>query len=514
MRSIRLKYTLLTICAIIVALSIATFIGVQSIKKLGNDDADQMLSLMCTTGAMNLESYFTSVERSAQTVASLVQNSLEDMPLDQLGNRVENARGFFGEVAYHTNGVLTYYFRIDPALSSEVKGFWYVNLDGNGFREHEVTDITQFDTSDTSRLVWFTVPKATGKGVWLPPYNTENLDVLVISYNLPVYWNHQFVGVIGIEIDCKTVDNVVENIRLFDSGYAFLMDADSHMIYHPAIKSGQKVFSAPEGLLSESTPVQYRFQGVDKKAAWLPLSNGMKLYVSVPMDEISKSWQNTAWIIFFASLIILALASLVISRFTARLTKPLHDLSEAARQAGSGKDYGKKDEVGILKSRLAHLDYKASHDELTGVLNRTGYELLLSGIDCGSTYMIMLDVDNFKTINDTCGHETGDRVLVRLARVLKKHFRAEDYICRIGGDEFVVFMVNTTKAQYDLVAAKIEEISHELFESNDGLPSVTISVGIAHGSEFPDAAAWFEEADEAMYRAKQRGKQASIFFSR
>ena len=114
MRSIRLKYTLLTICAIIVALSIATFIGVESVKKLGNDDADQMLSLMCKTGAMNLESYFTSVENSAQTIASLVQNSLEDMPFDQLGEQVENARGLFGEAAYHTNGVLTYYFRIDP----------------------------------------------------------------------------------------------------------------------------------------------------------------------------------------------------------------------------------------------------------------------------------------------------------------------------------------------------------------------------------------------------------------
>ena len=122
--------------------------------------------------------------------------------------------------------------------------------------------------------------------------------------------------------------------------------------------------------------------------------------------------------------------------------------------------------------------------------------------------MIMLDVNNFKTINDTCGHETGDRVLVRLAQVLKKHFRSEDYICRIGGDEFVVFMINIPKEQYDLVSAKIEEITHELYESKDGLPAIMISAGIAHGSEFQDAASWFEEADEAMYRAKQRGKHA------
>ena len=519
MRSIRLKYTLLTVCAIVVALCIATYIGVESIKKLGNDDADQMLSLMCTTGAMNLESYFTSVERSVETVASLVQNSLKDMPLDQLGNQVENARSLFGEVAYHTNGVLTYYFRIDPALSSDVKGFWYVNLDGNGFREHEVTDITQFDTSDTSRLVWFTVPKITGKGVWLPPYNTENLDVLVISYNLPVYWNNQFVGVIGIEIDCETLDRSVENIRLFDSGYAFLIDNDSHIIYHPAIRSGQKVFTLPDGLFSEDSLVQYRFQGVDKKAAWLPLSNGMKLYVSVPMSEISKSWQKTVWNIVFASLVILALATLIILRFTARLTKPLRDLSEAARQANlenpeSKKDYGGKDEIGILRSSLARLDYKASHDELTGLLNRSGYDLLLTEINFDSTYMILFDVDNFKTINDTCGHDVGDKVLVRVARVLKKHFRAEDYVCRIGGDEFVVFMVRTAKHQHDLIASKIESINHELYISNDGLPPVTVSVGIAHGSESSGAADWFEKTDSAMYCAKQNGKQSYMFYSR
>ena len=237
MRSIRIRYTLLTVCAIIVALSIATFIGVESIKKLGNDDADQMLSLMYTTGAMDLDSYFVSVEHSAQTVASLIQNSLEDIPFDQFESQVERSRSLFGEIADHTNGVLTYYFRIDPAVSGDVKGFWYVNLDGKGFREHEVTDITEYDTSDTSRLVWFTVPKATGKGVWLPPYYTENLDVLVVSYNLPVYWKDRFVGVVGIEIAWETMAHEVENIRLFDSGYAFLIDADSNVIYHPDIGS-------------------------------------------------------------------------------------------------------------------------------------------------------------------------------------------------------------------------------------------------------------------------------------
>ena len=237
MHSIRTKITLLTVIVVIATLVIATTIGVISIKKLGRSDADDMLHLTCATGAMDLEQYFESVEHSVQTVATLVQDSFEGMPYEDLDSQVERARNLFQSIAYNTNGVLTYYFRIDPEISEDVKGFWYVNQDGSGFKEHEVTDITQFDTNDTSTLVWFTVPKATGEGVWLPPYYTENLDERVISYNVPVYWEDQFVGVIGIEIDYDILAQEVENIKIFDSGYAFILDEDSNVIYHPQIDS-------------------------------------------------------------------------------------------------------------------------------------------------------------------------------------------------------------------------------------------------------------------------------------
>ena len=147
---------------------------------------------------------------------------------------------------------------------------------------------------------------------------------------------------------------------------------------------------------------------------------------------------------------------------------PLRDLSDAARRANRDTpalraEYGRRDEVGILKSRLAHLDYKASHDELTGVLNRSGYELLLSGIDFDSTCMILFDVDNFKNINDTFGHEVGDRVLERLARILKKQFRSEDYVCRIGGDEFVVFMVSLWRRANSYLLSVLPEAVNQRF---------------------------------------------------
>ena len=127
------------------------------------------------------------------------------------------------------------------------------------------------------------------------------------------------------------------------------------------------------------------------------------------------------------------------------------------------------------------MNFKASHDELTGAYNRAGYDLLLSSIDLNTTYMLLFDIDNFKGINDTYGHETGDKVLIKLVEVLRNNFRSDDYICRIGGDEFIVFLVHSNQMQGEQITSKIERINRALEEGADGLPRASISVGITHG---------------------------------
>ena len=162
---------------------------------------------------------------------------------------------------------------------------------------------------------------------------------------------------------------------------------------------------------------------------------------------------------------------------------------------------------------IEHLNFKASHDELTGVYNRSGYESLVSSLDLPSTYMLLLDIDNFKIINDTYGHDVGDKILVKLAKVLKNNFRPDDFICRLGGDEFVIFMLHSPKKQEKLIIEKIEKINQELNETDDGLPATSISVGIVHGSEAREVDELFEKTDVAMYHSKQKGKQTYTFYS-
>ncbi len=168
----------------------------------------------------------------------------------------------------------------------------------------------------------------------------------------------------------------------------------------------------------------------------------------------------------------------------------------------------------VYRSSLEHLNFKASHDELTGAYNRAGYDLLLSSIDLSSTYMLLFDVDNFKGINDTYGHETGDKVLIKLVQILKGNFRADDNVCRIGGDEFIVFMVHATEKQHDLIAQKIDAINRRLADTEDGLPAASVSVGIVHGTDADSAENLFEKTDAAMYQAKNDGKSTFRFYNK
>ena len=537
MRSIRAKFILLTLSAIIAALSVATYIGVYSIKTLGKSDADQMLHLKCTTGAMNLETYFDDVERSVETVATLVQDNLETMPDEQFVNEVENVRHLFSKIAHNTNGVLTYYFRVDPEFSKEHSGFWYVKQNGREFQEHEVTDITQYDTNDTSTLVWFTIPKAEKKGVWLPPYHTENLGTRVISYNVPVYRHGQFVGVVGIEIDYGTLVSEVEKIKLFENGYAFILDEYSNVIYHPQMDStlqyGEKIAIDTPDAVKGAQHVQYHFNGIKKEAVWRSLSNGMRLYVTVPWGEINSVWQGLISRTLFASFIILLLASFVMMRFADRITQPLHRLTNAARQVADGNydvvlDDTDDDEIGMLtrtfkglventKANIDTLNRKVYIDALTAVRNKAGYgaymqkiqDLLDSSAQKPEFAIGVFDCDNLKHINDFYGHDKGDIYIKKASQLICRTFQHSP-VFRIGGDEFAVILENDDFRDREKLFAQFRKERAEIRAAAEHeWEQANISMGAAVYDPETDPAVIdvARRADKAMYENKRLRKE-------
>ena len=141
MKSLRTRVTLLTVCVIIIVVFCMTLLSVIFIRSTEERKSEQLLLLLCETGEKNLDYYFDSVQKSVRKVASFIESDLDGLEDQQLEEHMKRAEKQFDEMANKTNGVLTYYYRIDPDVSKDVKGFWYVDIDGEGFVEHEVTDI-------------------------------------------------------------------------------------------------------------------------------------------------------------------------------------------------------------------------------------------------------------------------------------------------------------------------------------------------------------------------------------
>lgn len=158
--------------------------------------------------------------------------------------------------------------------------------------------------------------------------------------------------------------------------------------------------------------------------------------------------------------------------------------------------------------------HEAEHDALTDALNRGAFEKILNIYEGGEKpfAMIICDIDIFKQVNDLHGHTVGDLILRKVARLLTTTFRSIDYVCRIGGDEFAVIMVDVGRELSHTVSDKIELINDALSNPTDGLPAVSLSVGVAFTDRENPGESIFKDADQALYRVKQNGKHDCGFY--
>ena len=158
------------------------------------------------------------------------------------------------------------------------------------------------------------------------------------------------------------------------------------------------------------------------------------------------------------------------------------------------------------KTAREKLSHEASHDALTGLYNRGAYDLWMEGADSEHIALILIDVDYFKSVNDTYGHAIGDRVLKRVADVLRSSFRSVDILCRIGGDEFAVIMTRVNSSMRQLVENKMIRANEMLQNPKDDLPPVSLSVGVAFSDREDPQGDIFKDADTALYRVKEAGR--------
>jgi two-component system, cell cycle response regulator len=167
----------------------------------------------------------------------------------------------------------------------------------------------------------------------------------------------------------------------------------------------------------------------------------------------------------------------------------------------------------LLQKERDRLDYLSQHDDLTGLPNRRqGNQRLLSvweTIDPSQrpVSLALTDIDHFKRVNDQLGHDTGDRVLIEVANLLKSSLRPEDLVVRWGGEEFLLLFPNTSLADAAAVCHRIHDLvcDHDWAAITIDQP-VTLSTGLTASSGGHSVTEVLARADELLYRAKQQGR--------
>ncbi len=187
----------------------------------------------------------------------------------------------------------------------------------------------------------------------------------------------------------------------------------------------------------------------------------------------------------------------------------------------SRNNYENKMKILSIQDELKDL---ASKDSMTNLYNRRHFYDVASDIfnifirEKNPTSIIMIDIDDFKLINDTYGHSAGDEVIKKLAKILQKNTRANDIIARFGGEEFVVLLPNTTKEGASHIASKLREtVEAQSIEIDEWqIISFTISLGVAEllydeilfNDKSIDCS--LNRADKALYQAKENGKNRVV----
>ncbi len=172
--------------------------------------------------------------------------------------------------------------------------------------------------------------------------------------------------------------------------------------------------------------------------------------------------------------------------------------------------------VAKLELHTEELLYEATHDSLTSLYNRQkiNKDLVLETQRClrykNNLSIIMLDIDYFKNINDTYGHDVGDEVLISLAKLSKKQVRPTDTLARWGGEEFMILLPETAIDDALIVAEKLREnIEKSILTTNKSI-NITTSFGVADFKEKDTIATFLKRVDEALYEAKDTGRNKVV----
>lgn len=549
MRSIQTKYLVLILCCILITSVTAVTLGVINGNRILEEDSSTILDLQCSKEANEMDDLLADIRQSVRQITNYASENLGD-PAELCGNHEKldeystKVREIAKNAAETTDGAVAVYLRFHEDMTTDQLGVFLTKDSRTGsFIDHELTDITKFDPSDTEHVGWYYLPFKVKKGVWMDPYLNKNLGIYMISYIIPIYKGDRPIALVGMDIDMNLLYQRISSMRAYDSSYAFLWSSGGDLLCHRDYPDGVKredltekqmeIKNLTDKAKTQDETILYTWKGQKKYLRAQQLENGMTFAICAPQQEIEAPVRRMIYTSFVLLLLILLIAVPVTVRVTKMMTRPIEQLTESVQKMVLGDldvsiECNSRDEVGILadsfrqmagklKEQIEYIRKLAYTDVMTGTRNKTAYEGIVDDLDERlktepvAFAVVVMDINNLKQTNDHQGHEMGDALIADSASVMKSVFNPEN-LFRIGGDEFVAVLFGEDASQTDQL---IDTFHRKIKEFNKIPHQYEAELHVAAGGAVFDRerdsvyGEVFRRADSMMYQDKKLQKRTN-----
>lgn len=344
----------------------------------------------------------------------------------------------------------------------------------------------------------------------------------------------KYLGAVGGSIylkDESILDTLLGSHFYKDGTYVYVVDRNKHIIYHPDERrigdqvTNNDVINAVIRGESGTAPV-INSKGVEMLAGYAVIpSSGWGIVAQRPKATTLAPLNKLMRSVLYKTLPIALLMLLVIWWSARRIASPLRQLANGAHDMDKPEtaqniqavkswyfeSYELKKAMlkglNLLQRNITKLREDVNTDPLTGLGNRRHLEAAVTAFRTQelSFSVIAIDIDHFKRINDSFGHDTGDEVLTQLAHTMREVSRVGDVACRVGGEEFLLLLPNTPLDAAANAAERLRQLVEDMELADVG--HITISLGVAHWPDSgTDIKAVFQQADAMLYAAKRSGR--------
>lgn len=379
----------------------------------------------------------------------------------------------------------------------------------------------------------------------------------------------EILGYLTSTVNTSCLRDCLEDIAVGESGFCFLLDNNGRYIYHPnpeligTIVESEQLSNISATYMQGTTPENGSFlihfdntylavgYNIVPKTNWV-------LFIRQDLAEIKSVTTVLLSLLSLVCIILLVITAIVSSALAKLITAPIIQLRDAMRTAADGNlnvqtNIKSNNEIGELsksfnkmlhiiktnyqdlesmhnellsseeqlRSNYDHIEFLAYHDTLTNLPNKLAFLDYINAVLTSSSAdqmhaVYFVDLDNFKTVNDTLGHEYGDTLLIKTAQILSSLVGTDGMLARAGGDEFLIFKENIgSKENAVSFASQIVDFFRNPLDLEGEIVYISLSIGI---SIYPENAlnpnSLIRYSDIAMYKSKDTGKNKYTLFDK